>query len=64
MESPRNLRYTNTHEWVKGTKELKVGITEFAQEQLGELTFVELPAVGDSFAAQEEVGVVESVKAA
>lgn len=64
MDTPRNLRYTNTHEWVKGTRELTVGITDFAQEQLGELTYVELPSVGDAFSAQEEVGVVESVKAA
>ncbi|HMP74001.1 MAG TPA: glycine cleavage system protein GcvH [Kiritimatiellia bacterium] len=65
MDIPRNLRYTNTHEWVQVTgKDLKVGITDFAQEQLGEITFVELPSVEDSFSAQDEVGIVESVKAA
>lgn len=65
METPKELRYTNTHEWIRieGNK-ATVGITDFAQAQLGDLTFVELPAVGDEVAAQEETGVVESVKAA
>jgi glycine cleavage system H protein len=65
MEIPRKLRYTKTHEWVRGSgKEITVGITDFAQDQLSDLTYVELPTVGDSFSAQEEVAVVESVKAA
>lgn len=64
MDTPRNLKFTNTHEWVEGDQEITVGITDFAQEQLGELTFVELPSVGDTVSAQDEIGVVESVKAA
>ena len=65
MSVPRKLRYTKTHEWVrmKGSNAV-VGITDFAQEQLGDLTYVELPTVGDSITSQEEVAVVESVKAA
>lgn len=65
MDTPRNLKYTNTHEWVRVEgKKVVVGITDFAQDQLSDLTYVELPTVGDSFSAQEEVAVVESVKAA
>lgn len=65
MDTPRNLKYTNSHEWVRVEgKEVVVGITDFAQDQLSDLTYVELPAVGDSFSAQEEAAVLESVKAA
>lgn len=65
MDTPGNLRYTKTHEWVKyDGKIATVGITDFAQDQLSDLTYVELPTPGDSFSAQEEVAVVESVKAA
>lgn len=65
MDTPRNLKYTNTHEWVRVEgKQVVVGITDFAQDQLSDLTYVELPTVGDSFSGQEEVAVVESVKAA
>ena len=65
MDTPRDLRYTKTHEWVRWKgKTATVGITDFAQDQLSDLTYVELPTVGDSFSAQEEVAVVESVKAA
>lgn len=65
MDTPRNLKYTNSHEWVKTDgKQVIVGITDFAQDQLSDLTYVELPTVGDSFAGQEEVAVLESVKAA
>jgi glycine cleavage system H protein len=65
MDAPGNLRYTKTHEWVKlEGKVATVGITDFAQDQLSDLTYVELPTPGDSFSAQEEVAVVESVKAA
>lgn len=65
MDTPRDLRYTKTHEWVryKG-KVATVGITDFAQDQLSDLTYVELPTEGDSFSAQEEVATLESVKAA
>ena len=65
MDTPQNLRFTKSHEWVRWDgKVATVGITDFAQDQLSDLTYVELPAVGDSFSAQEEVAVVESVKAA
>jgi glycine cleavage system H protein len=65
MNVPRELRYTKTHEWVKLDGDIvTVGITEFAQEQLSDLTYVELPDVEDEVAAHDEIGVVESVKAA
>jgi glycine cleavage system H protein len=65
MNIPKELRYTATHEWVriKG-KMATVGITDFAQKQLSDLTFVELPGVDDDVSASDEVAVVESVKAA
>lgn len=62
---PADLRYLETHEWVRLEGDIiTVGITDYAQEQLSDLTFVELPEVGDSFEAEDEVAVVESVKAA
>ena len=62
---PTDLRYMETHEWIKLDGDvITVGITDYAQDQLSELTFVELPEVGDSFEAEDEVAVVESVKAA
>ena len=63
---PEDLKYTKEHEWISvhddGTA--TVGITDYAQESLGDITFVELPSIGDSFGAGEVFGVVESVKAA
>ncbi len=65
MNVPRDLRYTSTHEWVRIKGRLAtVGITEFAQQQLSDLTFVELPDKDDEVSASDEVAVVESVKAA
>lgn len=62
---PAELKYAKTHEWAKiNGDEAVVGITHFAQEQLGDMTYVELPEVGDTFEAGEEMGSVESVKAA
>ncbi|MEZ7198686.1 MULTISPECIES: glycine cleavage system protein GcvH [Pseudodesulfovibrio] len=62
---PKDLLYAKTHEWVMVEGDVAtVGITHFAQEQLGDLTFVELPEVGDTFEAGAEMGSVESVKAA
>ncbi|MDY7000646.1 MAG: glycine cleavage system protein GcvH [Thermodesulfobacteriota bacterium] len=62
---PKDLLYTKTHEWTKiEGPEATLGITHFAQEQLGDLTYVELPEVGRTVAAGEEIGSVESVKAA
>jgi glycine cleavage system H protein len=58
-------RYTKTHEWVTvDGKTATVGITDFAQAQLGDVVFLELPAKGRKVAAQEGFGVIESVKAA
>ena len=61
---PADLRYTKEHEWAKleGDK-ARVGITAFAQEQLGDVVFVELPRVGTKVTAMKTFGVVESVKA-
>jgi glycine cleavage system H protein len=58
-------RYTKTHEWlIVDGKTVTVGITDFAQAQLGDVVFLELPAVGRKLAARESFGVIESVKAA
>ena len=66
MKLPQDLRYTASHEWVRRESDgtVSVGITDHAQEQLGDIVFVETPAVGRKVAAGESVGVVESVKAA
>ena len=66
MNVPENLRYTASHEWVKSEADgtVTVGITDHAQEALGDLVYVELPAVGRVVAAGEACAVVESVKAA
>lgn len=61
----KDLLYTKTHEWIRVEDEIAViGITDFAQEQLGDITYVELPAVGTELEAGQEMGSVESVKAA
>ncbi len=65
MQVPQDLKYTDSHEWIRTEGNLlRVGITEFAQSQLADLTFVDLPGVGDEVEAGDEVAVVESVKAA
>ncbi|MFP4071590.1 MAG: glycine cleavage system protein GcvH [Desulfovibrionales bacterium] len=62
---PSDLQFTNTHEWIKVENDIAlVGITHFAQEQLGDITFVELPEVGAMVEEGEEMGSIESVKAA
>lgn len=63
MNTPKDLRYSEEHEWVKveGDK-VRVGITDFAQSELGDIVFVELPEVGDEVTADEPFGSVESVK--
>jgi glycine cleavage system H protein len=64
MNIPKDLRYTTDHEWARvegGTA--VVGVTEFAVEQLGDITLVELPAVGDEIDAGKVIGTIESVKA-
>ena len=60
-----DMLFTQTHEWLQEDGEgVKIGITHHAQELLGDMVFVELPEVGEVFAAGDELGVVESVKAA
>lgn len=60
-----DLKFTPTHEWLREEQdEVIVGITDHAQQLLGDMVFVELPEVGDSVNAGDELGVVESVKAA
>jgi glycine cleavage system H protein len=64
MEYPDELRYTEEHEWVLVEAEIvTIGISAFAQEQLGDIVFVELPEVGDDVEMGKSMGVVESVKA-
>ncbi len=64
MEIPAGLRYSKEHEWVATEDEVAtIGITDYAQEQLGEIVYVELPAVGDKISKDDAFGVVESVKA-
>jgi glycine cleavage system H protein len=65
MSAPKDLKYTKTHEWVRLDGETAVlGITDAAQTELGDITYLELPDAGDSISAGEAFGVVESVKAA
>ena len=63
---PQDLRYTRSHEWVRKEDDgsVTIGITDHAQQLLGDLVFVELPEVGRTLGAGEEMAVVESVKAA
>jgi glycine cleavage system H protein len=65
MSAPRDRRYTKTHEWARIEGDIvTVGLTDYAQQELGDITYLELPEVGDSVTASESFGVVESVKAA
>lgn len=60
-----DLKYTQDHEWISAEGNIgKIGVSDFAQESLGDVTFVELPEIGASFAKGDAFGVVESVKAA
>jgi glycine cleavage system H protein len=63
---PSNLKYAMTHEWarVENDNIVRIGITDFAQEELGDLVFIELPELGQKVKAQEQCAVVESVKTA
>ena len=64
LSFPDDVRYSESHEWVKvGGDTVKLGITDYAQDQLGDIVFVELPDVGDTFETGAEFGTVESVKA-
>jgi glycine cleavage system H protein len=65
MASPADLKYTRTHEWVRLDGDVAtIGITDHAQGELGDITFLELPEVGDAVSSNQPFGVVESVKAA
>ncbi len=66
MNIPGELLYTKSHEWVrvKGDGTLRIGITDYAQNQMGDIVFVELPLEGDTFSAGEEMAVIETQKAA
>jgi glycine cleavage system H protein len=64
LNLPEDVRYTDDHEWAKnngGT--IRIGISDYAQDQLGDIVFVELPEVGSTFEKGDEFGTVESVKA-
>ena len=63
MNIPKDLKYSEEHEWVKVEGNIaRIGITDFAQDELGDIVFVELPEVGDEVAADDAFGSVESVK--
>ena len=64
LNFPEDVRYSESHEWVKADGDTaRIGITDYAQDQLGDIVFVELPDVGESFEKGAEFGTVESVKA-
>jgi glycine cleavage system H protein len=64
FEVPENRTYLESHEWVEASDDTaRIGISDFAQDELGDVVFVELPAEGDDVEAGEEFGVVESIKA-
>jgi glycine cleavage system H protein len=64
-EIPKDLRYTKTHEWARAEKDLvRIGLSDFAQSELSDIVFVELPKMGQEVVQGKEMGVVESVKSA
>ena len=64
LNLPEDLKYAKSHEWVKRDNDtVRIGLNDYAQDQLGEIVFVEVPEVGDTFSKGEEFGNVESVKA-
>ena len=64
LNLPDDVRYTDDHEWAKAEGEkVKIGITDYAQDQLGEIIFVEVPEVGDTLSKGDNFGSLESVKA-
>lgn len=65
MSIPKDLKYTKTHEWVRVEGETAtIGITDYAQNELGDITYIELPGSGEELGKSDPFGVVESVKAA
>ncbi len=64
LNLPEDIRYTNDHEWAKVTGDtIKIGVSDYAQDQMGDIVFVELPEVGATFGEGDEFGTLESVKA-
>ncbi len=64
LRFPEDVRYSQTHEWAKLVGEnIRVGITDYAQDRLGDITYVEMPQVGDSFEQSQRCGTLESAKA-
>jgi glycine cleavage system H protein len=64
LNLPDDVRYTDDHEWARISGDtVLVGVSDYAQDQMGDIVFVELPAIGDSFAKGDEFGTLESVKA-
>ncbi len=64
LNLPKELSYCNDHEWTKKSGDtVKIGISDYAQDQIGDIVFVEMPEVGDSFTKGDEFGSLESVKA-
>lgn len=64
LHLPDDIRYTDEHEWARITGDTaRIGVSDYAQDQLGDIVFVELPAVGDTIARGEVFGTLESVKA-
>ncbi|NMA06855.1 MAG: glycine cleavage system protein GcvH [Ruminococcaceae bacterium] len=65
MNLPDNIRFSKSHEWITidENNTAKIGISDFAQDSMGDIVFINLPSVGDTFSAGDEIGDVESVKA-
>ena len=65
MNLPDNIRFSKSHEWITidENNTAKIGISDFAQDSMGDIVFINLPSVGDIFSAGDEIGDVESVKA-
>ena len=64
LHLPDDIRYTDEHEWARITGDIaRIGVSDYAQDQLGDIVFVELPALGDTIARGEVFGTLESVKA-
>jgi glycine cleavage system H protein len=64
LNLPEDVQYTDDHEWAKAEGDAyRIGISDYAQDQLGDIVFVELPEIGDTFEKGDEFGTVESVKA-
>lgn len=65
MATPADRKYTKTHEWVSLEGDVAtIGVTDFAQSELGDITYLELPEIGDAISADQAFGIIESVKAA